>query len=224
MPSPIAATTLPADSKPLFVEKYRPMVATAVAATAIAAAATFAGPFEAIRIIGMTVLTGVSYATANDMVACRDCPEYFTVGHFDDGQNLENRLIRTLNPTANALVWGPVASWHVSALAGTVLAIAARLPIFAITVSASSLAPILITGATITFAIAHFAARRAQAELESANRFGIRPMIYQGVRQEYQPGWHACNTRNTKGYMAIGLGGAVLAVGIVVTRVALSIL
>lgn len=200
------------------------MVALAYAATAAAAAATLAGPTEAIRIVGMTVLTGVAYATANDMIACRDCPEYFTVGHFDDGQSLEHRLIRTLDPTANALVWGPVASWHVSAIAGAVLATAARLPVLSSVIGATSLAPFLIAGAAGTFAIAHMAARRAQTqEAGCYTVLGSRINHYFGVREKYQSGWHACNTRNTTGYAAIGLGGAALAAGVALTRIAQSI-
>ncbi|MDB2614198.1 hypothetical protein N9Y92_03450 [Chlamydiales bacterium] len=212
-------------NKPFFVEKYFSQVVTAFGATALAALATYTAPTEAVRIIGMTVLTGVSYATANDMIACRDCPEYFTVGHFDDGQNLENRPIRTLNPTANALVWGPLASWHVSLIAGTVLSLAARLPIFSATVSANSLAPLLVTGAAVTFCIAHFAARKAESQrLGSFTVLGMNVGLYRGVRKEWQHGWHACNTRNTVGYVAIGLGGAALAAGTIATRIALTIL
>ena len=57
------------------------LVNSAVGATASAIAAVLS-PNEAVRIIGTTVLTGVSYGIANDMFACRDCIEYFTVGHF----------------------------------------------------------------------------------------------------------------------------------------------
>lgn len=205
-----------------FAEQYRPLVATAFVATALAATAALAGPIEAIRIIGMTTLTGVSYATANDMIACRDCPEYFTIGHFDDGQNLENRPIRTLNPTLNALVWGPISSWHVSAIAGVLIAIAARLPILSATVSAASIAPFLAAIAVGTFARSHFLARMAERQMQQNVREGAG--LRYNVREEYQVGWHTCNTRNSAGYTAVALGGLALTAGILAARVAMSIL
>lgn len=80
-------------------------------------------PWEAVKIVGLTVLTGVSYGIANDMFACRDCIEYFTVGHRYDGKELRNRPLKTLNPNLNAIAWGMIATWHVCAIAGSVLAL-----------------------------------------------------------------------------------------------------
>jgi hypothetical protein len=94
-----------------------PLVYTAATATGLAIGAVLA-PWEAVRIIGLTVLTGVGYGIANDMVACRDCIEYFTVGHIYDGTAFRNRALKTLDPNLNAIAWGAIATWHVCAIGG----------------------------------------------------------------------------------------------------------
>lgn len=109
--------------------KYASQIYTALAATGTAAIGLCIGRPESVKIAALTVLTGVSYGITNDMIACRDCIEYFTVGHVYDGLHLRRRPLLTLNPTLNALVWGMLATWHVSTIAGCALATVARVPV-----------------------------------------------------------------------------------------------
>jgi hypothetical protein len=53
-------------SLPLVNQKFKPLVYAAGISTGLAVAALFA-PYQAIKIIGMTVFTGVGYGIANDM-------------------------------------------------------------------------------------------------------------------------------------------------------------
>ncbi len=62
------------------------------------------------------------------MVACRDCIEYFTVYHIYRGKDLSFRPLKTLDPNLNAIAWGMIATWHVCAVAGTVLAANGKSP------------------------------------------------------------------------------------------------
>jgi len=105
---PILVKHLPETSflsgPPLVNPRYKLLVHVAATATLSAVGAVLA-PWEAVRIIGLTMLTGMGYGIANDMVACRDCIEYFTVGHRYDGIALRNRPLLTLNPTLNAIAW-----------------------------------------------------------------------------------------------------------------------
>jgi hypothetical protein len=206
-----------AASLPLINQENRVFVYAAATATVLAVGAVFV-PYEAVRIIGMTVLTGVTYGIANDMVACRDCIEYFTLGHFWDGRNLEHRPLNTLNPTLNAIAWGAIATWHVCAIAGTFFAFIARTPFagLALKITAVQLAPYLAIGAAIILLISHIRSRSAQKEMASA------PYTkYEGVPTEYQAGWEACNVRNSTGYAALGIGGLILTVAIVAARAGL---
>lgn len=113
---------------PLVNPKFRNMVGLATIATGAAIAAVLS-PWEPAKIAGTTVLTGVTYGIANDMIACRDCIEYFTAGHFYDGKNLKNRPLLTLNPNLNALVWGAVATWWTCVPTAAIFAFLARVPL-----------------------------------------------------------------------------------------------
>jgi hypothetical protein len=200
--------------------EYKLIVKTAAIATGLAAGAVLA-PWEAVRIIGLTVLTGVGYGIANDMVACRDCIEYFTIGHHYDGKELRNRPLKTLDPTLNALAWGAIATWHVCAIAGTFLAIIARAPVpgLIVKITAAQLAPYLAIGATVTLFTAHILSRSAQKEMAK------HPYEkYAGVPLNLQAGWEACNIRNSAGYSALGSVGRVLAVAMIAARVGLIVL
>jgi hypothetical protein len=199
---------------PLINEEFAPLVYTAAAATGIAALSLL-GPCEAVRIIGMTVLTGVGYGIANDMFACRDCIEYFTVGHIYDGRNLENRPLNTLDPNLNALAWGAIATWHVCALAGVLFATIAQAPIpgLALKISAIQLAPIFAIGAAITLLVSHVRSRMAQQAMESNPHHE-----YWFVPLEFQAGWEACNVRNLTAYLSLGIGAIALSVATVVAR------
>lgn len=199
----------------MITERYKPLVFTAAAATGAAAAAALYGPGEAVRIIGTMVLTGVGYGVANDLLACRDCIEYFTVGHIWDGREFRHRLVQSLNPNLNALVWGAVATWHVSALAGVMFATLARMPLFGTCckITARQLAPWLAVGAGVAFVVAHVVSKRAYDDLAAKGR-----CYYSRVPKELQPSWHRCNVRNSAGYASIALGGLVLDVVILAAR------
>lgn len=205
---------------PLINQRYQPLVYTAAAATGLAITAVLA-PWEAVKIIGMTVLTGVGYGIANDMIACCDCIEYFTVGHFYDGKNLNSRPLNTLNPTLNALAWGAIATWHVCAIAGTFFALLARTPLpgLALKITAIQLAPYLAIGAAIALLVSHVRSRMAQKEMADNPQHK-----YRDVPLELQSSWEACNIRNMIGYASIGIGGSILSIAMIAARAGLFIL
>ncbi len=207
----------PSGSSRIINPKYRLIVGAAIAGTGLATAAVLA-PWEAVRIIGMTVLTGVGYGVANDMIACRDCIEYFTVGHVYDGRRFEKRPLNTLNPNLNALVWGAIATWHVCAVAGTFFALVARVPFpgMALKVTAAQLAPYLAISAGIALLVSH--ARSRSAQKVATDRFEYK---YSGVPMYLQSGWEACSVRNRTGYASIGIGGAILSIGMIAARAGL---
>ncbi len=178
-------------------------------------------PLETARILGMTILTGFAYGVVNDMIACRDCIEYFTIGHIYDGKKLRRRPIETLNPNLNAVVWGSIATWPVCAIAGALFAAVARIPFpgLAVKITAIQLAPYLITGAAISLVIAHTMSRLAKASME---RSPCLKHIF--IPLEFQAGWEACNVRNTAGYCAIGLGGILLPIALIAARAGLFVL
>ena len=214
------ASSVSQSALPLINQRYQSSVYRAAAATGLAITAVLA-PWEVGKIIGMTVLTGVGYGIANDMVACRDCIEYFTVGHFYDGKNLNSRPLNTLNPTLNALAWGAIATWHVCAIAGTFFALLARTPFpgLALKITAVQLAPYLAIGAAIVLLVSHVRSRMAQKAMTDNPHHK-----YWGVPIELQSGWEACNIRNMTGYASLGIGGSILSIAMIAARAGLFIL
>ncbi|MCH9616784.1 MAG: hypothetical protein SP4CHLAM5_02030 [Chlamydiia bacterium] len=176
-------------------------------------------PFESAKIIGATVLTGVGYGIANDMFACRDCIEYFTVGHHYDGEKLRGRLLFTLDPNWNALAWGAFATWHVCTIAGIVLAFISRTPFRGLKskITAKTLAPKLVVGALLLIVKSHFAARAAQKAYENKGK----RYFFWGVPEEFQSRWNACHVRNLTGYLGLAVGGVALSVAIIASRAGL---
>ncbi len=195
--------------------KYKPLVYTAIGVTALAGVA-LRSSWESIKIIGLTVLTGVAYGITNDMIACRDCIEYFSVGHFYDALSLANRPIQSLNPNLNAIVWGMIATWPVCLIAGIALSIIARVPLLGVRlkINAKQIAPYLAIAAALTLTIAHIGSRQAQKLMQE------EPCTkYRDVPLNLQAGWEACNIRNLTGYKALAFGSMVLAIGILAVRI-----
>ena len=189
--------------------EYNLLVYTACAATALAGASLLA-PWESVRIIGGTTLTGIFYATINDMFACRDCIEYFTVGHVWDGRKLDQRPIMTLDPNLNAIVWGMIASWHVSALAGALFAAIARMPYAAVQLSARQIAPYLVGGAVALCVIAHVATRVLEQRVHRLANNGNFDEIFEDTPRDYQAKFMLVNIRNLTGYAGLGVLGTEL--------------
>lgn len=161
------------------------------------------------------MLSAAAYGIANNMIACRDCIEYFTADHKDHGRNLDHRLVRSLNPNLNAVVWGVVATWHVASVAGVILAITARTPMKWLPhkISNRQLLKFLVPGIVVALSFAHLASRRAQkcCPLQLELHF---PAVSEGRRA----GWAACSTRNLTGYLSLVFGGLALSLGMIVYR------
>lgn len=106
---------------------YKSSAKKAVIATILSAGAVYT-PWEATRIIGITVLTGVGYGIANEMISSYGCPQHFSVQHISDSCNLRNRPIQNLHPSFNAIISGMLDYWRISAITGTAFSIIARVP------------------------------------------------------------------------------------------------
>lgn len=210
-------------TQPLINPTYKNIVHSAMATTGLAVAAVMA-PWEAVKIIGTTMLTGIGYGIVNDMVACRDCIEYFTVDHVYDGKNLKRRLINTLDPNLNALVWGTAASWSMSAAAGICFALFARVPFpgLALKITARQLIPYLAQGTFAAFCLSHVKSRKAQREAANAPHPSGAPPSR--IPHEIKPGWEACRVRNETGYTSLRILGEFFSIAIIAARAGLFVL
>lgn len=149
------------DGKSLFVERYRHISMPACGAVAFATTSLLSSN-ESIRIIAMTTLSGFAAAFASVYSSYEESPEFYRVEDASSVQSkkskapsqandLENNFIRSKHRLANAFVWGAASSWILSALAGAVIAVASRSPIFTTKLSANSLIPFLAISSIATF-------------------------------------------------------------------------
>ena len=152
-------------------------------------------PWQVVRMWGRFVLLLIAYGIVNDLFACRVCPEYFTVGHFYDGQNLGHRLIKTMDPTLTALVWGLVVTATLGGLGSIPLA-------FKYSGSRFNETFVMECAFMYLFAVLAFADIASQI---------IKTYVehYHGVPNNFQAGWHATNVRNSMGYIGLIGGGLV---------------
>lgn len=74
---------------------------------------------EGAKIVGGCIVLAVLYGWAHDGVTANVAVEYFTIYH--------PKVIESESPWAMAALWGVIATWWVGAIAGGVLAAAARL-------------------------------------------------------------------------------------------------
>src|SRR5436853_3045133 len=156
-------------------------------------------PWEYFKIIGLTILTGVSYGIISDLISCHECIEYFTLGHHYDERNLRYRLVQSLNPIYNAIIWGIFATWHLSLFAGIILASVARLS--RQNTSFQQIMRYLIYGSGIIFIISHIGSYLMKKKMQNS------PYIkYLGVPLNIQASWEACTIRNMLGYILF-IGG-----------------
>ncbi len=202
---------------------YKILTYPAIIATLLAGGGSLFISSEFIKIIGIFTLTGISYGILNDIVACHQCIEYFTVGHGWDGRNLRYRPINTLNPILNAIIWGMIATWHVSAIAGLIVASLSRMPLLysVVKITSFQLIPWLSLGAVVILTVAQYRATTAQRKVkDTLIRWELKdddlphPYTlfgsYYDVPTRLYPQWHAQHVRNSTGYAGLAIGGLIL--------------
>ena len=158
-------------------------------------------PWQPVRMWGRFVLLLITYGIVNDLFACRACPEYFTVGHFYDGHNLGHRLLKTMDPTLTALVWGLV----VTATLGCVGSIPLAFKYSGSRFNETFVMKCAFMYLFIVLALADIVSRTTKIYLEYSPT-----NIYMGVPANLQAGWHATNVRNSMGYIGL-IGGGLIA-------------
>jgi hypothetical protein len=189
-------------------EGHEKRVWAAVCTMGLAVAAVVS-PWQGAKIFGMMTLTGVIYGIAKNMIfSYRDCPAYFNtrclydpaydVDEFDNfsGHNsISWHLITTSDPNLNAIVWGMVETWHISALAGIILAAVSRMDLLEVgyKMTAREFFPYCAVGASILFV-----ASEAISYLSILKIPEMCTEIYnrENVPEEKHANLHRCRLRN----------------------------
>lgn len=105
----------------------RDIVYDSIGLTLLSAATVFV-PVAPIQMIALPIILGSIYGTANNQFTIRECPEYYTMGHYYDGTNLQGHAVKTNHLIIKPIVTGCYATTMVTKIAGVVLAAVGTLP------------------------------------------------------------------------------------------------
>jgi hypothetical protein len=106
--------------------RIRDIVYDAIGITLISAATVFI-PVAPIQMFALPIILGSIYGTINNQFTVRECPEYYTMGHYYDGTDLKGHAIKTNNLLIKPIVTGCYATTMVTRIAGAILAAAGTL-------------------------------------------------------------------------------------------------
>lgn len=160
-------------------------------------------PWETTKIIGSTILTGVGYGIANELISSWGCSKHFDKDHISNPSYLRNRPIQGLHTSLNIVASGMFDYWHVSSVVGIILAIASRAPlsVFKEKIQATQIIPYLVMGsAVITLVI----------------------QISNQILKKYSKA--ACNIQHGASYGILATGNMLLTAAILTTRLGLKLI
>lgn len=130
----------------------RDVVYNSIGVTLLAAATVFI-PFATIQMIALPVILGSVYGTINNQFTVRECPEYYTMGHYYDGTDLKGHAVKTNNLIIKPIVTGCYATTMVTKIAGVILAATGTLP-FTSAVLPMAYAATMIAGVSLISLVA----------------------------------------------------------------------
>lgn len=165
------------------------------ATTTVLAIGSLYTPWETTKIIGSTILTGIGYGIANDLISSWGCSKHFDKGHISDLSHLRNQPIQGLHSSLNAIVCGMFDYWRISSIAGIAFAAAARTPVLKIKIKAIQITPYFVIGSFVITLIAQLSNR---------------------ILKKYTK--NSCNTQHAVSYGALVTNNILLATAILATR------
>lgn len=107
--------------------RIRDIVYHSIGLTMLAATTVFI-PIAPIQMIALPIIIGSIYGTINNQFTVRECPEYYTMGHYYDGTDLKGHAIKTNNVLIKPIVTGCYATTIITKLAGCILAGVGTIP------------------------------------------------------------------------------------------------
>lgn len=133
-------------------QQTRDIVYSSIGLTLLAAATVFI-PLVPIQLMALPILIGSIYGTINNQFTVRECPEYYTMGHYYDGTDLKGHAVKTNNLMIKPIVTGCYATTMVTKIAGAVLAAVGALP-YTAAVLPVPYAAAMIAGVTVISLVA----------------------------------------------------------------------
>lgn len=134
--------------------QIRNIVYHSLGLTLLAAAAVFA-PLGPIQMMALPIIVGSIYGTVNNQFTVRECPEYYTMGHYYDGTDLKGHAVKTNHVLIKPMITGCYATTMVTKIAGVILAVVGTLPYTPAVLSVSYAAAMATGSALVSLVAAH---------------------------------------------------------------------
>jgi hypothetical protein len=146
---------------------YRHIVYNSLGATLLAAGAIFIS-IPLIQFTALPIIFGSLYGTLNNQFTVRKCPEYYTMGHYFDGDLLRGHAIETNNLLIKPIITGCYATTMVTQIAGVILAAAATLPYATATMPFALAKGITALSVCVSLVTAHIFSRYKELKLKNS--------------------------------------------------------
>ncbi|MCE5294717.1 MAG: hypothetical protein LLF94_08920 [Chlamydiales bacterium] len=146
---------------------YRQIVYESKGITLLALGASFVR-YPPVALFALPIILGSLYGTINNQFTVRNCPEYYTMGHYYDGEKLDGHAIKTNNLIIKPITTGCYATTMVTKFAGTLLSAAGTLRYTRGAPLPVSWAAAMIGGVSLVSLVAgHILATRKTASIEA---------------------------------------------------------
>lgn len=132
----------------------RKIVYHAIGLTLLAGAALFI-PIAPVQMVALPIILGSIYGTLNNQFTVRECPEYYTMGHYYDGTDLRGHAIKSNNLLIKPIVTGCYATTIVTKFAGIILAAVGTIPYTRATLSVHLAGKMVAGVCDLAFIVAH---------------------------------------------------------------------
>lgn len=148
----------------------RAIVYESIGVTLLAAAALLI-PIPVVQLIALPILLGSLYGFINNQFTVRECPEYYTMGHYYDGKSLKGHAVKTNNLLLKPFVTGCYATTMVTKIAGILLGAAGVIPytraILPVPYAAAMIAVVTVVSLVASHVLSYLAKRSIQQKLEA---------------------------------------------------------
>ena len=132
------------------------------------AAAALCIPIPLIQLIALPIIVGSLYGTINNQFTVRTCPEYYTMGHYYDGERLGGHAIQTNNVLIKPIITGCYATTTVTKIGGVILAAAGFIPFATVTLPITLAAAMIGSVVLISLVAGHIFATMKKNKIKKS--------------------------------------------------------
>ena len=158
--------------------------------TLLAAGAVFI-PVAAVQICALPIIMGSIYGAINNQFTVRECPEYYTMGHYYDGTKLRGHAIRSNNLWIKPIITGLYATTTLTKWLGLILAAAGTLPYAAATLPVSLAAAMIGCMCIVALVASHLFAASKKRSIQKDLRDYAQLIDMEWNKVRYNSSWSA---------------------------------